>query len=219
MSNSEISSPDVPLSLPAATQITIQAGERRFITTTNTLTQESGFFNSLLSGRWSSAQADGSYFIDVDASVFEHVLRYLRHGVLPVFYDKSKGHDYPLYVAVLEQAKYFQIARLETWIKDKTYLQAVKIAYSAIGAENLSSYDDTTATDVELDYHFTWTTKQAYVCPRGIVVHRGNPSYCGNACWKSRADEDDPYEEETVLKKVVIKKRTIFDHEMCVEGA
>jgi hypothetical protein len=38
-------------------------------------------------------EADGSYFIDGDVALFEPILRYLRRGVLPLFYDNAKGHD------------------------------------------------------------------------------------------------------------------------------
>jgi hypothetical protein len=62
---------------------------------------------------YSDVQADGSYFIDADAELFEHILHYLRHGVLLVFYDKSNGHDHAQYLALLKEAEYFQITQLE----------------------------------------------------------------------------------------------------------
>lgn len=90
----------------------LKVDEQRFVTTSQTL-QESGFFSALLSGRWDNVQADGSYFIDPDTLIFEHVLRYLRWGELPVIYDNVKGHGHALYLALLEEAKYFQIPRWE----------------------------------------------------------------------------------------------------------
>ena len=75
-----------------ADKITLQVGARCFITTHETLVAESGFFASLLSGRWDNAAEDGSHFVDADANLFEHILRYLRRGVFPFFYEKSKGH-------------------------------------------------------------------------------------------------------------------------------
>lgn len=48
-------------------------------------------FAALLSGRWDHERADGSFFIDADPELFEHVLRYLRHSVLPIFYVSAKG--------------------------------------------------------------------------------------------------------------------------------
>jgi hypothetical protein len=133
----------------AGRQITLQVGERRFATTRETLIGESGFFTSLLSGRWNSIQEDGSYFIDADGGLFEHVLRYLRRGVLPIFYDKMKGHDYSLYLALLEETKYFQIPRLEEWLEKKQYLYALKIKYSATEIEGTQDLQIPRSTDME----------------------------------------------------------------------
>ena len=63
--------------------------------------------------------------------------------LLPVFYGSLKGHDYSLYVAVLDEAKYFQIPRLERWIGDKKYIQAVTTAHTAAvveGADALGKF-------------------------------------------------------------------------------
>lgn len=219
MSETELLRQSVASSLPTVptSQITLQIGERRFITTLETLTRESGFFSALLSGRWNNAQADGSYFIDADPELFEHILRYLRRGVLPIFYDKAKGHDYARYLALAEEANYFQIARLEKWIKDKTYLQVVKISHSAKELESADAIDETIATDVEVEYHPTLKTEKVYVCPRGISVHHGNPSACGRLCQNARGDKEDEYVDKDVLITLVIRKRIFFDQRICVE--
>ena len=133
-------------------QITLQVGEHHFIITHETLVAESHFFASLLSGRWDNAQEDGSYFIDADANLFEHILRYLRRGVLPIFYDKMKGHDYALYLALLEEAKYFQITRLKDWLEKKQYLLTLKTKYSATEIEGAEALLATLGTDMEVKY-------------------------------------------------------------------
>jgi len=205
--------------LPAVgTKITLEVGEQRFVTTAATLTEESGFFSSLLSGRWDNTQEDGSYFIDADADLFKHILRYLRRGVLPIFYDNLKGHDHGMYLALLEEAKYFQIPRLEKWIRDKEYFQAVKITRTALEREGVDAIDETTGTDIETDIYPVWTTEKVYVCPRNITVHRGNPSACGKTCRKVQGDADDEYVDEPLLRTVVIRKRTMFDQQACIEG-
>lgn len=51
----------------------------------------------LFSGERNDKQEDGFYFIDTDASIFEHIFRYLRTGVLFIFYDTRVGHDFLLY--------------------------------------------------------------------------------------------------------------------------
>lgn len=133
MDETEINSPqpsrDTPLT-PNFTRkndkIELQVGERNFVTSKASLNQ-SGFFSALLA-RWEhNASSDGSYFIDADGNLFEHVLHYLRRGVFPLFYSKEKGHDYAMYSAILQEAKYFQIVRLAQWIEEKNYLEAVKL--------------------------------------------------------------------------------------------
>lgn len=52
-------------------RITLQVGDRRFVTMRDTLTSESASFASLLSGGWGAGRLgyrleDGSYFIDAD---------------------------------------------------------------------------------------------------------------------------------------------------------
>ena len=83
--------------------VTIQVGERAFTTTQDTLSK-SGFLTAMLSGSGEGDLLDnGSYFIDADPDIFEYVLRYLRYGIFPLFYDQSRGHDYHRYLAVLER--------------------------------------------------------------------------------------------------------------------
>jgi hypothetical protein len=72
-------------------RVTLQVGERRFVTTLQTLEKSGGFAS--LSRRWVNRQEENSYFVDADPTIFEHILRYLRRGVLVIFYDKAKGHD------------------------------------------------------------------------------------------------------------------------------
>ncbi|KAK4980969.1 hypothetical protein LTR28_010467 [Elasticomyces elasticus] len=174
MSDAATSRSSLPLA--AARQIILQVGQQRFVTTCETLAAESSFFASLLSGRWDNALVDDSYFIDVDPSLFEHILRYLRRGVLPVFYDMHKGHDYALYLALLEEAKYFQIPRLQEWLENKRYLRALMVECSVEEVEGVGCLSTTRATDEYVEYYPGWGTKKVYVCPRGIFIHRGKPA-------------------------------------------
>jgi BTB/POZ domain-containing protein KCTD9 len=197
-------------------KVTLQVGEQRFITTSMTLA-ESGFFSALLSGNWDDAQPDGSYFIDADPKLFEHILRYLRRRVFPIFYDKSTGHDYAMYLALLEEAKYFQIPRLEKWLGDQTYLRAVKVRYSARELGDINSIENTVGTDTELEYCPTWKTKKIYLCPRRVYVHRGNRDACGRACEKARGDDyEDEYEDVLVMMGLAVQKTTTVDQSLCV---
>lgn len=206
-----------PLITTTDRRVTLQIGERRFVTTLQTL-EESGFFASLLSGRWDNAEEDGSYFVDADPTLFEHILRYLRRGVLPIFYDKAKGHDYGMYLALLEEAKYFDITRLVDWVENKQYLHAIKTKVSGKEVEGTDQLCATRETDVDVRWHPTWGTRKVYICPRGIYVHRGNPRACGRDCRKAQGDADVIYEDEPVLRALVTEKQVIFDLDACVEG-
>jgi hypothetical protein len=98
--------------------VTIKTSDRSFMTDPERWLGQSSYFNNLFSGKWVDKQEDGSYFIKTDAHVFEHILRYLRTGVLPIFYDKVAGHDFPLYEALLDESTYFAIDRPEKWVSE-----------------------------------------------------------------------------------------------------
>ncbi|KAI1261494.1 hypothetical protein F5Y18DRAFT_199394 [Xylariaceae sp. FL1019] len=111
-------------------KVKLQVGERQFLTTKDTLTGESAYFSALLSGRWNGPDHDGSYFIDSDPELFVEVLRYLRSGNFPLYFDaKTSTFDYAKYAALLGEAQYFQIAKLEDWIQNKRFLKAVTIKH------------------------------------------------------------------------------------------
>ena len=199
--------------------LTLKVGEQKFLTLPRTLREGSHFFASLLSGRWDNdLQADGSYFIDADPTAFAHVLRYLRHGILPLFYNTTtNNHNHALYLPVLEQARYFQIPRLQAWIENKEYLQAVKTTHEITTFEDERvPYLETTASDVQIERHVAWGTKKVYICPRGIFSHRGNPHGCGRACRSAQGDSELEYEDENVLRVLEVRKKIVWDQKMCV---
>ncbi|PQE27720.1 BTB POZ domain-containing protein [Rutstroemia sp. NJR-2017a BVV2] len=197
--------------------IILQVGERRFTTTHDTLTDESLFFKAFLSGFFSDTQEDGSYFLDADPELFSHILRYLRRAVLPIFYDNAKGHDHALYAALLEEAKYFQIARLEKWLSEKGYLQAVTTRCWVDELEG-KRWSDVRGSDEVAEYTSRWHENRTYLCPRRIPVHKGNPVACGRLCSNARVNGEFEYEVEEVLKTLVVRKQIIVDHQACVEG-
>ncbi len=202
-----------------ARQITLQVGERRFVTARETLVTESAFFASLLlSGRWDNALSDGSYFIDADPTLFEHILRYLRRRVLPIFYNVNKGHDHELYLALFEEARYFQIARLQDWLENRQYLRALAIECSLEKFEEPGDLFTTLPSDTVLEHYPKWGARKVYVCPRGIYCHRGQPERCGAKCLKAQSDADAVYVEEPALRLLVVKKRVVLDMQACVPG-
>lgn len=203
-----------------ARHVTLQVGERRFITSRETLVRESGFFASLLSGRWESELLDGSYFVDADPGLFEHILRYLRRGVFPIFYDVQKGHDHPLYLALLEEARYFQIDRLQDWLGNKRYLQALTVKSSVVELDEKLKPKDFMATELSesapTTLHIGWEKRNVYVCPRGIHVHRGKHEECGRKCRNLRHDTGFIYDKELSAKILRVKMDTELDSRACL---
>ncbi|KAI9836281.1 MAG: hypothetical protein M1819_001618 [Sarea resinae] len=201
-------------------RVTLQVGGRRFTTTIDTLAEESAYFAAQLSGSWGHAIDKGNLFIDADPDLFEHVLRYLRRRVLPIFYDRAKGHDRALYGALLEEAKYFQIPRLEKWLEEKTYLQAVTVKLTTYEVEGLDQVPEMRPADMGAEYHPFWKTtgNMIYTCPRGIFKHKGDPSACGRACRNAKIIGRSDYVEEEALKTLVICRTTVFNHQLCTAG-
>ncbi|KAI1388633.1 BTB/POZ protein [Hypoxylon trugodes] len=220
--------PPNPLRLGTVTQkktdrVTLQVGERRFTTLRDTLVGESEYFAARLSDRWSDCDEDGSYFIDSDPTLFSYILSYLRSGSLPVFFDSvTLTWDHAKYLTLLSEARYFGIEKLCVWIDKQQYLDVVTLEKTMEIIENVQKSESVNRIlnhpfqgDRRLDISTTWSSRQAYVCPRGIPVHYDDQSKCGRACENARDDNDGKidYEEIPVLKAVVtttnVKVRTI----------
>jgi hypothetical protein len=120
-----------PTASHIAMYTTIKTSQSSFVTDPKGWLDQSPYFENLFSAEWGDKQGDGSYFIEADAHIFEHVLRYLRTRVLPVFYNMEANHDFPLYQVLLEELNYFVIDRLQRWLREQKYLEAVTIRYLA----------------------------------------------------------------------------------------
>lgn len=87
----------------------LQVGEKRFKTSRRVL-RRAGYFD-LLFGRGNTPE-----FFDLDGSIFEHVLRFLRHGVAPCFGDQISEFAVVSRCYMLrDQAKYFMVPNLFKW--------------------------------------------------------------------------------------------------------
>ena len=123
-----------------------------------------------------------------------YILRYLRRGIFPL-YENHRGHDYALYLELLKDARYFQIPRLEAWIRERRYIDAVKWEYSAESVEGAVGLVETTKSDVEVQHHPHCETRKVYMCPYGVLTHthRGNPQLCGRQCRLAQRDKMDVF--------------------------
>jgi len=198
--------------------ITLDVGGRLFKASTDILIAESGLFQRQPSERFTwTPQADGSYFLDADPEIFEHLLRFMRRpGSCPLFWSKDRGFDYDMYRRLQDEAEYFQVDALYQWIKDKKYKSAVTIyvhapkvveATCVPGALLIGNYSESR--------HFVTKTRQLYVCPRLIPEQRGAPGRCGRACHKFQGDDDDKYEAEAYTKMITVREEIMFNQSAC----
>lgn len=201
-------------------RIHLLVGERDFITSRDTLTQESEYFRALLSDKYESKDSAGKYFVDADPNLFQDILRYLRRGIYPLCWNRAEGHNYARYLALHEEAKYFQINRLSQWLADEKYFLAVTtktsvIEYKGIDEINYGLGNTKGEVDSITQYvSFTYTDK-IYICPRGLSSHRGNPGRCGRQCANAQGGESDTYEDEVNLKVFKIDKNFSIDRRIC----
>jgi hypothetical protein len=198
-------------------KVVLEVRERRFVTTRQTLTR-STFFSSLLSGRRDNQQEDGSYFIDADPALFEHILRYLRRGTL---LDQSKGHDYGQYHALLSEARYFGIDALKNWLHDKAYEKTVQVKPSFEVSGHSSPYylpktdPRPSPSNVSTEYYPLQLTSKIYMCRRGVREHQGYPCACGSGCRNRLHDKEDEAIDEHAFFKVKIRRETFFNEQVC----
>jgi hypothetical protein len=125
---------------PEVMQLNI--GGRRFEAMQSTL-KNSGFFRHVLAdkSKW-RAELDGSYFLDADPDVFEHLLRFMRRPfVFPLFWSRAEGFDYALYHRLQTEAKLFEIDALHSWIESKKYIQAISVHRLKPVNENLADME------------------------------------------------------------------------------
>lgn len=204
--------------------IRLQVGECQFTTTLSTLTDESTFFASMFSGDWNNPKTpDGAIFIDSDGHSFRHILAYLRSGRFPLFYDAgSHEFDFAQYQALLGEAKFFGIPRLQQWIEQHQYHKAIErhhqrqIFSSEDAFDNYGTLGPTMAAGTLAHCSYTWGNKKVYICPRAIPVHRGNPDACGQGCHRVLQGGPRMFEDEPSFKGFVVTTTYTWKPEVCL---
>ncbi|KAG5932453.1 hypothetical protein E4U59_007478 [Claviceps monticola] len=219
------SSIQIPDTRSPDNRIKLLVGERTFITTRRTLTTESGYFKQRFVAPWGKTPQDGTYFIDADPVLFEHILRYLRHPIFPLFYDHVHGHDIALYASLHNEANYFRIHRLQKWLAAKRYLEAIQVKHTMDVVEN---WDDCTMPS---DTYLTATPYRGNVSSRaksagsgdgGDSVCPSNRCFCGNQGQNTaQAEQQGKKKTKAAVPKVelvkfaVVKRQIILKPEVC----
>ncbi|KAI9892623.1 MAG: hypothetical protein M1814_001316 [Vezdaea aestivalis] len=172
----------------------------KFNMSLSSLTEESLFFGSLLSGRWSLPRTsdDTALVVNSKPEVFEHIFNHIQRGICPIFYDKTKGFDYGLYQIVLGEAKYFGVERLGRWIESKGFEKAV---FQTITWTNYTAVEGTVKDNVSADIDIRQERLTRRMNPRPIFSPLGDPSL-------------NPYVrfgEEEYVQTTVISRKTVWD--------
>jgi hypothetical protein len=95
-------------------RIVVNAGGTKFLTTTQTLTSNSSYFASLLSGEWMESvdNMEDDLFLDQDPNVFGKLLSFMRTGMIKV-------EDIDIYILFL--AEYLGMEKLLVAVKVRWY--------------------------------------------------------------------------------------------------
>ena len=117
---------------------------------------------------------------------------------------------------MLDQARFFGIGKLQEWIENEGYLQAVRVVHEVDVIEEDAMYcADTTGAETEIKYLPKKKTEKVYLCPRGLGAHRGRRERCGRQCRNAKGGAEDLYEDEVVLRVMEVRKTVVFDVEKC----
>ncbi|KXH44756.1 hypothetical protein CNYM01_02221 [Colletotrichum nymphaeae SA-01] len=124
--------PDMP-SVPAGFgmpplyrgQIKLEIGGRRFVSSMDVL-ERSPWFKYIFSINFRDWYRDGVFHFDNDGDLFAHILRFLRTGMYPLFWDARNGFDYAMYAMIQQQARYYMLYDLEAWIAQQKYHDVVE---------------------------------------------------------------------------------------------
>ncbi|KAL4910992.1 hypothetical protein BDW74DRAFT_4587 [Aspergillus multicolor] len=195
--------------------VDLEVGERRFATTRNTLGKESTFFAALLADP-DNLRPDGRYFVDADGNLFEHIIQFLRRGTYPLLYDQWNGHDHAMYHALLQESRFFGIAKLTRWLEEKKYVDAVQVVHTAYYSRTTAKERvSTLRSDINVQYFVQ--SVNSYVCPRGILQHRERGD-CGHKC-RQKATWDGNAHGSTGFDVVEVQRQVSLDSTLCDSNA
>lgn len=134
-----------------------------------------------------------------------------------------------MYTALLHESTFYGIGRLRNWIREGTYLKAVHVTtaldvseyecpHGVSGLLSSGLGEDFRVCGIgDIHQYLHWTNRQIYLCPRGILAHKGKSWACGRQCRNAKGPEDE-FEEVPMVRVVQITKKTTIDRELCLGG-
>jgi hypothetical protein len=105
---------------------------------------------------------------------------------------------------------------LRDWVREKRYLRAIVTqTYIPRTRDTAELSPERYPVNESEDMYMIPRIRKIYICPRGIIVHRGDPSRCGAACKRAQGDDDIEYEEQNYVEVVTVKKEIEFIGTIC----
>ncbi|KAI1633240.1 hypothetical protein F4809DRAFT_623968 [Biscogniauxia mediterranea] len=199
--------------------IVVSVGKRDFKATRKTLVSGSEYFAKRIEEGWCHDSESLSYFVDRDPDLFTHILEFLRSGRPPLFFDfNTHVFDLVRYQALLVEARFFGMPKLEGWVAGKKYLRSITIERSITVVPDLDNLNfgmgvTLSSNDRNVKVSTGWVNKKVAVCPRNIAVHRGDLRKCGQACHRRRDEQGGEimFEDEAVPTGIVISTKVELD--------
>jgi hypothetical protein len=197
--------------------VTLNVSGRKYITRPSTLST-SPYFTALLA-RWDSStdlQDDGSYFIDADPDVFEHILAFMRRpSKFPLYWTHEHGFDYALYNKVEVEADFFLLHGLRDWVSGAKYKEAVRpeLEVKVLSGPDRNVWIGGGGANVEVTSFFgayNGNRRPVFACPLHGPQYATNCTHCKELVGKHGAQYAEPEKQLTlVIKKIV------FDESVC----
>lgn len=165
--------------------------------------------------------------VDADQHVFHHIVAYLRRGTFPLIMDAQGHHDISTYLAILEEARHFELDRLARWIEEGRFAAAAKIESTTTTRQEtvVEKVNDTClmmtttlddgkiVSNISRELYPAWGKRLVYQCPRGL--HNGDRTGCGRKCNNALGGQPPSYDEVPTLRLLEVKKDLVIDPRLC----
>lgn len=164
-------------------RIIIEVGGREFLVCTD-IFEESLWFRKAI--RRCSIAAPGCprrIVIENDPDLFAEVLKYLRTGICPLYWDKVKGFDVARYAELANQASVYHIPKLWVWITQEKYLDAVTVTVMRgetkirRGTQHHQRHVQQANWELSVDAVLEGVD-EVWICPKGAPDHDGDSTMC-----------------------------------------
>lgn len=165
--------------------------------------------------------------VDANQDVFHHIMAYLRRGTYPLAVNAQGLHHVPTYLAILAEARHFELDRLARWIEEGRFAEAARVECTTTiryetDVDQADNGNVMTATiteqgkvvsNISREFFPAWGKRLVYRCPRGL--HNEDRTWCGRKCNNALGDAPPTYDEIPALRLLEVKKDLVIDPRLC----